>query len=396
MKRRIGFLIFLCLVLPASAFAESARSLNARGNERYAEGNYDAALKAYEEAQAAQPEAAEISFNKGNAYFQQGDYEKARESYEMAALRTQDQAFEARAQYNLGNTAYFEGQKYLKGDLKKALAAYGLSIRHFQDALRLDPGLQEAGKNIEIVRLEIKDLRDQIKKLEDQAKQAQEQQQEVQRLLKEAIQEQDTEIKENAALRKKPTEALEKPVEGDPEKLLDDQKRTREKTGKASEIMNSMASSQGAGAEGNAQLTVAEHLEKAAQEQESAIDRIKGSELEAAQDHQEQALDDLKEALAKLSESEKSQKSSPNPQGEGEPKPESASREPSDTQQKDGGKQPSGEQGREAQPQPADDGQKALAAREEQPKDILQEEKENRLHLQRSFNVGTKPVEKDW
>ncbi len=173
-KRASALAVLLCLssgllAAPAVLHAESAAGLVARGNERYEAGEYDEALKAYEEAKTALPESPEIEFNMGNALYGKGEYDKAGEAFEQAALRAEDPALEARARYNMGNTAFAAGEKLLESDLEKALAEYGTGVRHFQDALRLDPGLQDAAANIEVVRIRMKDLMDRIKQEQENA-----------------------------------------------------------------------------------------------------------------------------------------------------------------------------------------------------------------------------------
>ena len=191
MKKSFGTLVFLlCLILPLPVLAASARSLTAEGNEFYSHGKYDEALKAYEEAAVEQPESARLYFNKGNVYFKKGDYEKAKEVYEAAALKAKDLTLEAAAQYNLGNTAFFDGKQYLDSDLKKALTQYESSIRHYQEALRINPKLKEAARNIEVVRLMIKNLLDQIEKQEEKSKQEQKEQKEQSNQLREITKEQ--------------------------------------------------------------------------------------------------------------------------------------------------------------------------------------------------------------
>ena len=59
-------------------------------------------------------------------------------------------------------------------DLKKALEECNKSIRHYQEALALDPGFHQAAENIELVRLVLKTILDEI----NRQKKAQEQQNE--------------------------------------------------------------------------------------------------------------------------------------------------------------------------------------------------------------------------
>ena len=169
-------LVCCCLFLsrPAVVRAESARSLTAHGNELYTRGEYEAALKAYEQAEAEQPEAPEIHFNKGNAWFQQGAFEKAKGAYEAAALNAKDPALEAKSQFNMGDGAYSQGRMLLPQDPKRALEQYRQSAAHFKEALRFRPDFQEAAENLELVRFSMKQIEEQLKRQEEQQQQQQE------------------------------------------------------------------------------------------------------------------------------------------------------------------------------------------------------------------------------
>jgi tetratricopeptide (TPR) repeat protein len=157
-------LIFMSFPTPVQA--SSSKALLIQGNEHYRAGEYDLALKAYEEAKTHSPESAEIYFNIGNAHFQKGQYANARQAYEAAALRTKDPVFEARAQFNLGNTAFFEAEGMEQTDQKKAFDQFEMGIRHYKEALRMDPSLNQAAVNIEVTRLRVKTLWDIIEKPE--------------------------------------------------------------------------------------------------------------------------------------------------------------------------------------------------------------------------------------
>jgi tetratricopeptide (TPR) repeat protein len=161
---------------PGSVQAESVRDLVAEGNALYHSGNAGQALEAYEKAGAEAPEAAEIWFDKGDAYLRMQEYEKAREAFQRAASLTKDLGLEARSHHNLGMASFEEAGKEKNGaDPKKMLSLYEQSVRHYRDALRIDPELKESAQNLEMTRLIMKDLMDQIKKQEEAAKDKQKQ-----------------------------------------------------------------------------------------------------------------------------------------------------------------------------------------------------------------------------
>jgi tetratricopeptide (TPR) repeat protein len=448
-------ILLLCMVaLPFAARAESAADLMEKGNEHYAAGRYDEALKAYEEAGAELPESGEISFNKGNAYFRKGEYEKAKEAYEAAAIHTKDPSLEARSQFNLGNTAFATAEALVQKDMKKSLAGYEQSILHYRNGLRIDPNIEEAAENIEMTRLRMKDLLDQIKQQEEESKEQQKEREELRKQLDEVIQEQGAEIKDNDSLKEKASREPAAVFDDEAEKLESDQGGTRRKTEEISQklktaqcpLLGGSAKDKSSGpAAQDADLTaqpqpqsqepakqpdqsVADHVDNALNSQQSAIEGLGRRELDQAKGDQEKALQELKEALAKLTASREKppedrkndggrqdQQQKPEHQN-GRQEPQSAEQQPDSgeksdesaskqseqsQQQQDGQSKPHQQQ--ESSDRKKDTGageesdiRKATAGIQEKPEDILREEKENRLQLQRSRSRGYQPVEKDW
>ena len=394
MKRFATTFRILCVMIILAApvpraWAESARSLVDRGNELYAAGKFDEALKAYEEAAEQMPESGEVLFNKGNACFLKGDYEKAREAYEAAALHARDPSVEARSQFNLGNTAFARAGETLKEDVQKALDQYGLSVRHYQNALRIDPDLEAAAENIEMARLQVKDLLDRIKNREEEAKERQKQQEELKKQLREAIKDQEANIADNDSLRDKMAQAPDTGFHDELEKLASGQGETRDKTEKIARQIEAdrgqghdtdqgketqgpsaenADSKPGAGHERGAEqgAAVAEHVENALGAQESALEGIGKSDLDGAHEHQEKALQELKDALARLEElgekqpenqdnkgdGKQGQKEEPEKQGEQQPEQQSdgqdqGEQEEQDKQDKQAEQTQQGSQGRQ-------------------------------------------------
>ena len=415
-QRALGMILMFCLVvapLSTNAWAESAGSLVGRGNELYRAGEYDQALAAYEQALTEQPDAGEVFFNKGNVFFQKGEYDKALEAYQAAALNTKDLALEASAHYNLGNTIFAEGQKELETDPRKALSQWGQSIQHYQEALRIEPQLKEAAQNIEVARLALKDLADRLKKAEEAAREQQKQREEMQKELDEVIREQESEIKENDTLQQKAAQATGESMSKEVQELASDQEKTRQKTGKLVDKLKELqAQNQQAPQQPEPAPSAAEeHLEKAGEAQQSAVEKLEKTELGEARKDQEEALTHLKEALKDPDTSKNKQGQCPNPQaGDQGEKDEAKDKEQQKTTPQDQATEETGKDSKPAQQQSAEeksqlgekergekgDERKAGAAFSESPETILREEKENRLQLQRAQQGAYKPVDKDW
>lgn len=135
MKYLLAGFCTLLLAVGASAQQQPERSLVRKGNRQYNKGNYDPAIKRYEEALKIVPGQFEATYNMGNALYKAKRYDKAAETLQQAAadsLRTD--AERAHAFYNLGN-AQFQQKKY-----QEALESY-------KQSLRLNPADRETKYN---------------------------------------------------------------------------------------------------------------------------------------------------------------------------------------------------------------------------------------------------------
>jgi Ca-activated chloride channel family protein len=162
-------MILIFLTMGTAAHAASTAELVSKGNSLYLVGKYDEALSAYEEASVKAPESPQLYFNKGAAYYRKENFDKAKEAFENAALKTKDVNLEAMARFNLGNCSFSQAQRQKDSDLNEMLEACQTAIRHYQEALTLDPGLKEAAENIEVVRLVMKNIMDEINKRKEAA-----------------------------------------------------------------------------------------------------------------------------------------------------------------------------------------------------------------------------------
>ncbi len=124
--------------------------------EAYAAGAYDQALQGFVDRQVERPEDPALSLNVGSAHYKMGNYAEAERAFAQAAAAG-DQALREQALYNLGNTAFRQGQ------LEQAVELY-------KQALELDPDDEDAKFNLEFVR-------DEIRRRHEEAKKRQEEQQ---------------------------------------------------------------------------------------------------------------------------------------------------------------------------------------------------------------------------
>ena len=135
---KITVLLTFGLVLSGASLvqAASAGSKNKEGNRRFAEGNYEEALKAYLEAQAKERDRPELLYNVGNTFIRQKKYEQALQSLRQATSKG-DKGLQAESWFNAGN-ALFE------------IGKFGDSAQAYIQSLRLNPADRDAKHNLEL------------------------------------------------------------------------------------------------------------------------------------------------------------------------------------------------------------------------------------------------------
>jgi len=360
--------LVLLVGLAAPAGAASVRALVEDGNRLYGAGQYDEALKQYTRATVDAPESPQVAFNMGNIYYRKGDFKKAGELYKKAALKSRDLRLEARARYNLGNCAFRDGGRQRDSDLKKALAAYEESIRHYREALKLDPQLKDASHNIAVARLTIKDILDQMKKNAEKKKKQQEKQQKMAERLKQLIQEQKRLVEQNEKLsehaKDRPQDALGKDIR----QLGQDQAGNKDKTERLSKDLGQTPAGQPQPSKQHPPTpdpraqSAKRHLDASALDQGVAAEELGRERLDEARPNQKKALEELEKAARALADQQ-------------------------------GQKQ--GRQKQQQQPQPQPQKQRA-AAKDEKAGDILKEEKENRKRRRVRGRTAYEGVDKDW
>lgn len=139
-----GFLLtavflFCCA---SSLNAQPGRGKVKQGNRLYKEQKYDAAKNKYQDALLEDPNSPLIQFNVGDVTYQTKDYQKAMESFHKT-LNVKDAGMQSMAYYNIGNALYRQNK------LPESIQAY-------QEALKLNPGDQDAKYNLEYVRNKLK------------------------------------------------------------------------------------------------------------------------------------------------------------------------------------------------------------------------------------------------
>ena len=143
------FVIIFVLVSTSCLLAQrQVRKDIRKGNNAYKEQLYNAAEASYKSALEKNASSPEAIYNLANAYYKQGNWDNALKTYQQyLTAENKDHAKMGAAWHNIGNTML------QKKDLKQSMEAY-------KKALRLNPNDDEARYNLATVQKLLKDQQD--------------------------------------------------------------------------------------------------------------------------------------------------------------------------------------------------------------------------------------------
>jgi Ca-activated chloride channel family protein len=386
----IILIIITALLMYDNAFADSTAKFIDKGNREWLSGNYDDAIKSYDEAGVNDPESPYIYFNKGAALYKKGDFQGSTEAFEKAALKSKDTLMEAKSRFNLGNCTFSEAERQMDSDLKKAMELCQKSVKHYQDALKLDPSLKKAAENIEIVRLMMKNILDEIKKREEAAKEQEQQAKENAEELQKLIKRQEEALEKNMEQSKKKIAPAE--MKKGMDQLASEQKAISDDTKKLADKIKGQAQQQKQGEE-NPPLT---HLNNAVKEQEAAEGNLRNQNPSEAEKNQENAIKELKEALTPPEQDQKNQgKDQQKNEGDQGSQGQQGQQEEQDKKE-DGDKQPEQKVAEGKEDQQDDEDEASMQKHGVDPQDILDEEEDKRKERKLRESGGYRDVDRDW
>ena len=377
MTRRLTTVLVIAAALAGLEYAQaaSARSLVKEGNAAYREGNYDEALKSYEQAGEQEPDSGRIHFNKGAALYQQGDYSKALDEFEKAAVAGNaagDREFEARAKYNAGNSLFRQGEKQQTTAPRGAVDSLNRSVEAYRRAIQLNPALADAAHNLEVARLQIKRLLDQARQTpQGNQNQSNAQDQDLSEQLQELLEQQQQASREGEKLSQQQQQlGNSQGLQDRTQQLSREQQEIQQQTEQlAQQLQQQQPESQ------QPQQQVRQQLDQAAGHQQQAQEKLQQQQLSGAGEDRKKAEEALRQALQ---------------QSQGQP----GSQEPQQQAQAPEQQQSEGSAGSsEGEQQPTGEG---VEAPNEEARDILDQERANRKQRQLRQMGGTRPVEKDW
>jgi Ca-activated chloride channel homolog len=135
--------LFLSLSVFLSLIAATQTSSISKGNQLYKAGQYEQAEIQYRKALEADPNNTTAMFNLANALHKQGKHEEAIRLNGTLGKSAKDNATKSAAYYN-------QGVSYSKLNNLEA------SIESYKNALRQNPGDQQARENLEKALLQLK------------------------------------------------------------------------------------------------------------------------------------------------------------------------------------------------------------------------------------------------
>ncbi len=401
-KRYSLIAMALWLLLPAvSLLAQSAAQIVKEGNQSYQAGNYDEALKQYQQPLLEGPEDPVIQYNKANCFYKLDDLEQAMNLYREVSAESKDMELVARAKFNLGNCYFQQGMKQRDSDLQKAVEAFTTSIHQYREVLKIHPDDAEATHNIAVIRLIMKDIVDQLKKQQEQQKQ-QQQQQDLAEKIKKLLERQTALAQQTGQLPQNPADQKQEDFNQFAEQQKTLRKDTADAQTEAQQMMQQQEQAQ-AQAQQNGQATpdpntaqkmeqnrkiletVNSELGQATQHQQSAADQLHQTQPQPALEAENAAIENLKKALdAFPKQQQQQQQQEQKDQQEQEKQQEQQQQEQQEKQQE--------ENQQEEQPQP----QEEMQAPDATAQQILDEERRRNEEKQKVRIGGYKPVERDW
>jgi len=128
------FFILSLILMPAFLNADVGSAMR-EGNSLCRRGNYEDALKKYQEALIQEPDNTKIHYNIARALYKMEKYPEAASEYQLGLL-TKDRKLQAQSFYNIGNCQFKQGQ------LDPAIESYTAS-------LLLNPKDRDAKQNLE-------------------------------------------------------------------------------------------------------------------------------------------------------------------------------------------------------------------------------------------------------
>jgi tetratricopeptide (TPR) repeat protein len=162
--------VVLLLGLFHIAVGDEIYSKNENANKLYKKGEYEDALKLYEDALLLSPSEERLKANKGAAEYQMGNYEKAQESFKNS-LSIKNKQKRADIHYNLGNTLFKHGEQLQKAGNPSAQEKYKAAIEEYIKTLDIRPNDTDTKWNLQLAHKRIQEIKQQQQQQQNSDKQ---------------------------------------------------------------------------------------------------------------------------------------------------------------------------------------------------------------------------------
>jgi Ca-activated chloride channel family protein len=200
----------LLLLLPAALQGSPASALR-----EYKAGNFDQALKEYEQLLKRKSDDPRLHFNAGAAAYRDQQFEEAAKQFN-ATLAAPDLNLQGLAYYNEGNALFHVGER--NPDPKKRTEAWEKALQDYQSTAKLNPEDADAKYNYEFVKRKLAELKQQQsqqnksdqQKNQDPQKQQQDQQKNDQQQQQQAQQNQSEQKKDSSQQAQQAQQAQQK------------------------------------------------------------------------------------------------------------------------------------------------------------------------------------------
>jgi Ca-activated chloride channel family protein len=145
--------VLLLLLLPTALRGSPASALR-----EYKAGQYDQALREYEQLLKRKSDDPRLHFNAGAAAYRNQQFEEAAKQFN-ATLAAPDLKLQGLAYYNEGNALYHLGER--DPDPKKRKEAWEKAVQDYQSTAKLNPQDEDAKFNYEFVKRKLEELKQQ-------------------------------------------------------------------------------------------------------------------------------------------------------------------------------------------------------------------------------------------
>ncbi len=408
-------LLFLLAARPAVA---GVRTWVQRGNQAYAAGRYEEALRNYRRALADAPSSPVVLYNTATALYRTGRFREAAETFEAVVGLTDDPSWQAQCWHNVGNCVFRQAQRVAVADLAQALELFHLSAQYFEAALDLQPDRQDSAFNRQVA---LRAAATAARLLEQSRQRQRKLLEEIRRALQELIRRQQAAADRSARLA---SQADSRPAVG---RRASSQQTSGRQTGSGPVGENADTWKAEAARAASQQRAIQADTEKLAERMKRLDHQLTSlwrsllpqaaSPLEESRQHVLLAVDLQKQAVERLSEGRpqpahaaqsaavlelqralQALPARPDQQRQGEGQEDQPSSESTDRQGQQQQKQQGKRRAERVEPLPqrelSEDEQ--FTAPKETPDDILAQERQNKRLRHRARPSHVKPVEKDW